>query len=137
VNPVFADTSFFVALIDDDDSFHVAARKFLLNNRYPIITSSAVILELGAFFSQSSLRWGFIASVASIDKAKVQVIHVDPDLQRLGINLFEARPDKDWSLTDCISFAVMEQCGCHDAATSDKHFEEAGFVALLRELPKQ
>jgi hypothetical protein len=42
------------------------------------------------------------------------------------------RSDKDWSLTDCISFAVMEDEGIHEALTGDQHFEQAGFRALLK-----
>ena len=49
-----------------------------------------------------------------------------------GFNLFEARPDKDWSLTDFISFVVMEREGLTEALTGDHHFEQAGFTALLR-----
>ena len=49
-----------------------------------------------------------------------------------GLELYLNRPDKDWSLTDCISFVVMEQEGLTEALTGDLHFEQAGFVALLK-----
>ena len=49
-----------------------------------------------------------------------------------GRILFAARKDKDWSLTDCISFVVMQEHGITDALTADHHFEQAGFVALLK-----
>ena len=49
-----------------------------------------------------------------------------------GVGLYAARPDKDWSLTDCISFVVMQEHGITDALTGDHHFEQAGFKALLR-----
>ena len=49
-----------------------------------------------------------------------------------GIDLYRIRPDKDWSLTDCISFVVMEEHGITDALTGDHHFEQAGFRALLK-----
>jgi len=49
-----------------------------------------------------------------------------------GASFFAARPDKDWSLTDCISFVVMQERGITDALTADHHFEQAGFVALLK-----
>ena len=51
---------------------------------------------------------------------------------RAGIALYEARPDKDWSLTDCISFVMMEREKIGEALTGDHHFEQAGFIAPLK-----
>jgi len=48
-----------------------------------------------------------------------------------GLDLYCSRPDKSWSLTDCISFLVMEEHGVMEALTGDHHFVQAGFVALL------
>jgi predicted nucleic acid-binding protein len=48
------------------------------------------------------------------------------------LDLYASRFDKAWSLTDCISFVVMEQQGIREALTGDHHFEQAGFVALLK-----
>ena len=54
------------------------------------------------------------------------------DCSRRGIDLYARHPDKEWSLTDCISFAAMEQRGLFEALTGDRHFEQAGFRAMLR-----
>ena len=53
------------------------------------------------------------------------------ELFERGLALYNARPDKEWSLTDCISFVVMADEGLTDALTGDRHFEQAGFTALL------
>ena len=53
-------------------------------------------------------------------------------LLRRGLDLYEARTDKEWGLVDCVSFIVMSDRGLTEALTSDEHFEQAGFVALLR-----
>jgi predicted nucleic acid-binding protein len=61
--------------------------------------------------------------------------HVVPPSQQLfaeGISLYRSRLDKEWSLTDCISFVVMRREGLTEALTGDHHFEQAGFVALLQ-----
>ncbi len=59
------------------------------------------------------------------------IVPSSSDLFWRGIKLFDARPDKEWSLTDCISFEVMAELGLTDALTADHHFEQAGFRALL------
>jgi uncharacterized protein len=61
-----------------------------------------------------------------------EIVPASAELFHKGIELFRARPDKDWSLTDCISFVVMAERGLSDAFTGDKHFEQAGFKALLK-----
>jgi hypothetical protein len=48
------------------------------------------------------------------------------------VALYGERMDKDWPLTDCISFVVMQREGITDALTGDRHFEQAGFVPLLK-----
>jgi len=61
------------------------------------------------------------------------VIHpAHHDLFQQGLTLYKRRPDKDWSFTDCISFAVMQAEGLTEALTADHHFEQAGFTALLK-----
>jgi predicted nucleic acid-binding protein len=71
----------------------------------------------------------------------IRALHTDPHLVIVpatdnlfgrGLDLFDSRPDKEWSLTDCISFVVMQDHGINEALTGDRHFEQAGFVALLK-----
>ena len=54
-----------------------------------------------------------------------------PELFERGLALYNARPDKEWSLTDCISFVVMADQGLAEGLTGDRHFDQAGFKALL------
>ena len=63
---------------------------------------------------------------------QVKLIPPDVALFDAGVQLFANRPDKEWSLTDCISFVVMQQEGITQALTADHHFEQAGFQALLK-----
>ena len=62
----------------------------------------------------------------------IRIIPADEELFQAGFDYFEARPDKGWSLTDCISFVVMEREQLTEALTGDHHFEQAGFTALLK-----
>jgi len=61
----------------------------------------------------------------------VEIVPASQELFELGVNLFETRQDKDWSLTDCTSFCGMSEHGMCDALTADHHFEQAGFQILL------
>jgi predicted nucleic acid-binding protein len=65
-------------------------------------------------------------------RTDVAIIACADDLFRDGLELYRRRLDKEWSLTDCISFVVMQQHGLTDALTADHHFEQAGFTALLK-----
>ncbi len=60
------------------------------------------------------------------------VVGYDLAVYRAGFELFAARPDKAWSLTDCISFGVMTEQGLSEALTADRHFEQAGFRAAFK-----
>jgi predicted nucleic acid-binding protein len=66
---------------------------------------------------------------------KLEVIAASTELQDRGAKLFGERPDKEWSLTDCISFVIMSERGMREALSADRDFEEAGFRALLRYEP--
>jgi predicted nucleic acid-binding protein len=64
---------------------------------------------------------------------RVTIVPAAQDLFEQGIELFAKRPDKEWSLTDCISFIVMQEYELTDAVTADHHFEQAGFRILLED----
>jgi hypothetical protein len=73
---------------------------------------------------------GFLQAVRS--DALFEVIGFDPAVYQAGFDLFAARPDKEWALTDCISFAVMTERRLSEALTADHHFEQAGFRAVFK-----
>lgn len=62
----------------------------------------------------------------------ISIVSITPQLFQEGLKMYESRQDKNWGLVDCLSFIVMEQQNLTDAATSDIHFIQAGFRALLR-----
>jgi hypothetical protein len=66
------------------------------------------------------------------EDAEVTIVPPGPELFEAGLKLYSQREDKDWTLTDCISFVVMERMGIREALTGDHHFEQAGFTVLLR-----
>jgi uncharacterized protein len=130
---VFADTFYFIALLSPSDAAHNLAKKLTTSRSSKLVTTAWVLTELANSLSQRNTRDGFVRTLKALRSNPTTLI-TGPE-QRLydaGIELYQARPDKDWSLTDCISFVVMEERGILEALTGDHHFEQAGFRALLK-----
>jgi predicted nucleic acid-binding protein len=129
----FADTSGFVAYLNAADEHHALAHEYVINLADRIVTTVWVLTELGNFLADKVRRRSFIAFVRDLRKdARVKVIPPHADLFDRGLDLYARRPDKEWSITDCISFVVMKRERLTEALTADHHFEQAGFRALLR-----
>jgi uncharacterized protein len=130
----FADTSWFLAMIVANDVHHAKAVELSRQRRVPLVTTEWVVAELADGLSRPpSLRRVFANVLASIENDSTAiVVPSDHDLFRRGLDLYRDRPDKEWSLTDCISFIVMQDHGITNALTGDHHFEQAGFTALLK-----
>lgn len=132
MNRVFADTSFYIASTNLQDALHEAALKASDGCDGQFVTTEYVLVELGNHFSSGN-RALFRELVEIMENdVQTEVVPASSALLREGLRLYMARPDKTWSLTDCISFVVMRQQGLTAALTSDRHFEQAGFRMLVR-----
>ncbi|MBV8779865.1 MAG: type II toxin-antitoxin system VapC family toxin [Phycisphaerae bacterium] len=131
MNRLFADTSYFIALFQHHDFAHVRAVQFTAQNQRRLVTSEWIICEIGNFVSRSDLRPLLQALIGEI-KLTCEIVHASHASFSSGLDLFLQRPDKNWSLTDCISFVIMQEKGISEALTTDHHFEQAGFAALLK-----
>jgi predicted nucleic acid-binding protein len=132
MTPVFADAYYFFALLNPNDEGHRKADEYAaLVDR--IVTSEWVLLELADGLSASIKRSLFREYRAGLlTSGQIECVPFDMALHARAIERYHARPDKTWSLTDCVSFLVMEGHGLKEALTADHHFEQAGFVALLK-----
>jgi len=129
----FADTFYLIALANPNDQFHARAVAWTLGFQGQIVTTSWVIAEFADAMASYRNRARCIAMLGDLrTSTQSKVYPPEPTLFEDGLNLYGARLDKDWSLTDCISFVVMEREGIHEELTGDHHFEQAGFVALLK-----
>lgn len=132
MNSVFADTSFYVALASPTDQLHSKADALAGRLNATILTTEFIIVELGNFLRKSRQRILFLDIERDMrTDVDCLIVPVSSELLDRGIDLFAQRPDKEWSLTDWISFVVMQDHGVTAALTADKHFEQAGFVPLL------
>lgn len=133
---LFLDTSYAIALAAPSDHLHHQARELWVRierTRTRILTTRAVLLEIGNALSKSKHRKIAVALLGSLDRdSRVEIVPLSQELYLRGLELFRRRPDKDWGLVDCISFEVMREHAVNDSLTSDGHFEQAGFRALLR-----
>jgi predicted nucleic acid-binding protein len=129
----FVDTSYLLALLLKKDEHHEAALRCQGEYEGELFTTEYVLVELHDALCQTALR-PLAISVAQelLGDPSVRVVSSSTDLFHQGRELFRSRPDKDWGLTDCISFAVMHHHGLRDALTADHHFEQAGFTILLK-----
>jgi predicted nucleic acid-binding protein len=133
MNAVFADTFYFLALFNAKDPGHARAVAAAAALQGTMVTTAWVLTELADAMSAPANRLEFIAALDDLRKnPQVQIFPADAGLFDEGVQLFANRPDKEWSLTDCISFVVMQKEGVREALTGDQHFEQAGFRALLK-----
>ncbi len=133
----FLDSSYAIALSSHRDQFHGKAVEVAEKLEAPgvkITTTRAVMLEIGNACSKSHRRGNGAKLLKSIETdPQVRIHSLNEEWYARGFKLFCERTDKDWGLTDCISFEVMEDMGITQALTADEHFRQAGFRPLLLE----
>ena len=96
------------------------------------ITTSSVLDETANALCDPAFKPSVITFFHNLETSpRVEIIFIDPVLWSKGWEIYDKRRDKAWSLTDCISIAVMQERGIHESLTSDRHFVQAGFQALL------
>ncbi|PSF36623.1 nucleic acid-binding protein [Aphanothece hegewaldii CCALA 016] len=133
---IFADTGYWIALLNPRDELHETAKKLSvsLSSAY-LITSEMVLTEVLNDFSKRGnyFRKAGVRLVEGLElHPNITIISQDRQRFKEGLELYKNRSDKSWSLTDCVSFNIMKQFGITEALAHDKHFEQAGFLALLR-----
>ena len=133
---VFADTGYWIALLNPRDELHLKARQqSVVLAAAEIVTSEWVLTELlNSFAERGAQLRGVVSRTVELlqTSPSVTVIpHSAPSFSA-AFELYRERSDKGWSLTDCSSFLIMHQLGIEAALTYDKHFEQAHFQALLR-----
>jgi hypothetical protein len=129
---IFADTSFYIGLASARDQYHLAAHRILSTHLSGYVTTTAVLLEVGNFLASRQSRAAFTRLIRILSSSdQVEIVAIEDELWSRGLELYAARTDKDWSLTDCLSFLVMDRKKIREAATSDHHFHQAGFEVLM------
>jgi predicted nucleic acid-binding protein len=130
---VFADSYYYLAFVNERDAGYEAAIEYSRTYVGRSVTTEWVLMEVADALSDPWQRPIFLELMNRLrSEPGVLIVAASHDLFDRGIALFSERPDKSWSLTDCISFVVMQDHGLTEALTADHHFEQAGFVRLLK-----
>lgn len=134
MSAVFLDTGCLIALEAADDQHHAAAIRHwqeFLRTRPRLVTTSFVLDEVVTFFTSRSRHAKAIeVGKRLLTSPSVRLVHVDEELFRAAFEYLERRPDKRFSLTDRVSFVLMDRLGVRQALAFDAHFEQAGFARL-------
>lgn len=134
---VFLDTAYAIALSSSTNQFHSRAVQLadqLIAAGTRIVTTQAVLLEIGNALSKQRYRSAAISLLEALDvDPTVEIIPLSEALYNDAFRLFRDRLDKEWGLVDCVSFVVMQKRGITAALTTDDHFRQMGFRPLLRE----
>jgi uncharacterized protein len=135
VKRVFADTLYWVAITHRKDQWHQAVVRVSRDLAgCHLVTTDEVLTEVLAAFCEAGplLRQRAVTLVRNLHKKSTVTVHPPSrDTFLTGLNLYEARPDKGYSLTDCISMNVMQREGITEVLTHDDHFAQEGFIRLL------
>jgi predicted nucleic acid-binding protein len=133
---LFADSWYYLAMLNPRDIRHAEAKQFSLECTEHVVTTRWVLTEVFDAFCQPVNRLLVIQLIDALESDdSVTIVPASECDWEAGMRLFRDRADKDWSLTDCISFVVMDEEKIREALTADAHFEQAGFVALFRPSP--
>jgi predicted nucleic acid-binding protein len=127
------DTVYIQALLNNRDSYHQQALLLfpIVRDAAEVWVTEAVLVEVGNALSTINRMIAAQFIQQCYQTENMHVVNVSTSLLNTAVELYRSRPDKTWSLTDCISFVVMSQEDIVDAVTTDRHFSQAGYRALM------
>jgi predicted nucleic acid-binding protein len=134
MTPVYADTSYFLALLNRADPDHARAAAYSTRPARRLVTSELLLIELGGSLNRQGSRALFAPTIERRrTPGAATIVPASHDLFQAGLDLYLDRTDKEWSMVDCTSFVIMWKEGIREALSTDRHFQQAGFRALLIE----
>lgn len=125
-----------MTLINEADTDHTKAKTIrdrLLNSKKRFLITDYIILEIANSLCKRRWRTRSVKLLNSIREIEsIEVVEIDKKISEKAWDMYSARTDKEWSLTDCASFVVMKQYGIQEAFTNDHYFEQAEFAVLMK-----
>lgn len=134
---VFLDTAFVLALASPADYYYKKAKELsrqIKKEGVSLVTTRAILIEIGdAMAGQRRRKAGITMLEALEGDENLEIVQNTEELYNRAFDLYQSRLDKEWGMTDCISFVVMSDEQITEALTTDMHFQQAGFIVLMRE----
>ena len=133
MSTVFADAFYFVARLNRHDQHHERVVKFSRGFHARLLTSDWVLMEVADALAASECRGRVREFILHLrGAAACEIVPASRELLDRALDLYGQHTDKQWTLTDCVSFVIMRERNLTDALTGDRHFEQAGFLAMLK-----
>ncbi len=133
--PLFLDTAYIYALFNTRDQWHQKAIEWqqkVADEKHLLLTTQFILIEIGNGLSSLKFRQDATEIIHTLENSPlIEVIPATSELFKKALELYEQRQDNNWGLTNCTSFVVMNEREIPDALTTDEHFRQAGFNALL------
>jgi predicted nucleic acid-binding protein len=130
---IFVDTSFILAIVNEKDELHQKAKELVKTyGMIPWLTTDLVLYEVANSLARNAKPQAHKIIDEFLEADGMEIVYASPALFRKGFALYCHYADKTWGLVDCVSFIVMRENGITDVLTNDKHFQQAGFNALMR-----
>jgi uncharacterized protein len=132
---VFVDSLYWIALINPKDQWHSITVEVKKRHYFAkFLTTEAVLIEVLNYFSGYGAKFRLISSQVIrtiLDDLDIEVLPINSSLFLSGLNLYEQRLDKEYSMVDCLSMIAMKNRDISEVLTHDKHFSQEGFNILL------
>lgn len=131
---IFVATAFILAIVSEKDELHQKAKELV--KKYGMffwLTTDLILYEVANSLARNAKPQAQKIISDFLEAAGIEIIYASPELFRKAFALYCAYADKTWGLVDCVSFVVMREHNITDALTNDRHFQQAGFNALMRD----
>lgn len=129
---ILVDTAYVLALVNERDQYHDRAQELAdLFEGHDLLITDAVLLEIGNALARGFKEQAIEIITYFFESEEVEIFRHSSQIFDKAFALYKKYADKEWSLVDCISFIVMRERGIKQALTFDRHFEQAGFDAIM------
>ena len=129
---ILVDTAYVLALVNERDQYHDRAQELAdLFEGHDLLITDAVLLEIGNALARGFKEQAIEIITYFFESEEVEIFRHSSQVFDKAFALYKKYDDKEWSFVDCISFIVMRERGIKQALTFDRHFEQAGFVAIM------